>query len=636
MDLVLFFLIFSGFNFLGELICRSWNPYFAEPFEALVFQTIFGLIGVSLLTTLLAFLGLIYPQTGWIILSLIFLISGIKVVSGAKSLFQLGTSIPHRLSIELNRKDWFNLFNLGILFVLVFLALTLAQTPPIRTDSLVYHLAIPKAYLENHGIINLPNNIYSFFPLLFEMLFLFCMTFGREALPQLAGLGITLLLLCALILFIKQHFSTRYLALTPVLFFTVPTFFEVSTTAYIDIGVGALIFFSFYSWDRWRNSKLDIWFWFMVIFAASAWAAKLTALIVLPLVFLGIALEGRNRKNSIWVLKKLLCFSVVVFLFILPWWGKNYYYSGNPFVPLFMEVLGGADKINWDPERALLMDQYVKMFGMGRGFLDMMMLPINLTFFSEKNSLKFDGQIGILYFLLLPSLIWVWKKRSSITIPIFTIFTILMAFWFIYFQYARFLALAFPFLTILLIYGLELMSGKHSKLFNVAGPAWQNSILLIICVATLFNLSQISKEWNRISPLKYLIGLETRDQFLDRHLPPYAIYQAMNTKLPPEAKVLLIFARNYGYLAEREFISDSVYEAHTMQKIMTSQNSPEGIINQLKTRGITHLIFDNNFVFGDTPAFSIDQQMLMKDFLNDRSKLIDNKNGFYLYSFMVD
>ena len=458
MELALFFLIFSGFYFLGDHFCRLLSPDFAEPAEAFVIKTISGLIGISLLTTILAFMGLIYPSSGWVILLLIFLSSGKKVIRSVQSLFHLFKSAPDLLSFEYNRRDWFHLFNLAILFVLIFLALTLAQTPPIRIDSLVYHLAIPKAYLENHGVLNLPNNIYSFFPLFFEMLFLFCMTFGGEALPQLAGLGFTLLLLCGLVLFIKHHFTTRYLALTPILFFTVPTFFEVSTTAYIDVGVGGLIFFTFYSWDRWRNTKQDGWFWFMVIFAASAWAAKLTAFIVLPLVFLGIALEGRKHKNSLWVVKKLILFAIMVFLFILPWWGKNYYYSGNPFVPLFMDVLGGSDKVNWDPDRARLMDQYVKMFGMGRGILDLLMLPINLTFFSEKNNLKFDGQIGVLYFLLLPGLLWAWKKRSSFTVPMIITFVILMAFWFIYFQYVRFLALAFPFLTILSIYGLEVMS----------------------------------------------------------------------------------------------------------------------------------------------------------------------------------
>lgn len=636
MDLAIIFLIFAAFYFLGEQICRPRALVFAEPMEAFVFRTAIGLVCISLATTALAFLGLIYPLTGWIMLGLIYSICGKRVFQRSQALLQSAVSLRGQRKIEFKKDDWFGLFNLSVIFVLLFLALTLAQAPPVRTDSLVYHLAIPKAFLEQHGIVNLPNNIYSFFPLMFEMLYLFCMTFGREALPQLAGLGMTLLLLGALTLFVKRHFSTRYLALTPVLFFSAPTFFEVSTTAYIDAGVGGFIFLSYYSWERWRNSRLETWFWFMIVFAASAWAAKLTAFIVLPLVFLGIALEGKDRDDSGRVLKRLLIFAGVVFLFIIPWWARNYYYSGNPFVPLFMQALGGADRINWDPQRAYMMDTYVKMFGMGRGITDLLMLPVNLTFFSEKNSLKFDGQIGVLYFALLPGLVWVWKKRSRLINSLLVLFSVMMIFWFIYFQYVRFLTLAFPFLTILLVYGLELMTGNASGLSSRPAPVWQKSFLILIAGAVLFNLSLIAKEWNRLAPLKFLAGLESRDQYLERHLPAYPIYRAMNRKLPSDAKVLFVYARNYGYLAEREFISDSVYEAHTLQKIMQKEKSADGILRQLRELGVTHLMFDNDFVFGENPSFPPGQQAVLQTVLNSKARLAENKNGFYLYSFMID
>ena len=636
MDLAIFFIIFAGFYFFGERVCRLWRPVFAGPMEACVFCVALGLVGVSLATTALAFLGLIYPITGWVALGLIFLVCGQSVVQRLRALMQFCGSFRSRRLGETKPGDWFAVFNLGVVCVLLFMALALAQAPPVRVDSLVYHLAIPKAYLENHGIVNLPNNMYSFFPLMLEMLFLFCMTFGREALPQLAGLGMTLVLLAAMTLFVKRHFSTRYLALTPVLFLSVPTFFEVSVTAYIDVAVGGFIFLSYYSWDRWRDSKQEAWFWFMLVFAASAWAAKLTAFIVLPLVFLAIALAGKDRDDSVWAVKKLLIFAGVFFLFILPWWAKNYHFSGNPFAPLFMQALGGADRINWDPERAYLMDAYVKNFGMGRGFADLLKLPFNLTFFSAKNSYKFDGQIGVLYLALLPGLAWVWRKRPSVTGPLFIVFSVLMIFWFIYFQYARFLALAFPFLTILCVYGLELMTGNPSAHSDRPAPVWRQGFLILLAGATLFNLSIIAKEWNRLAPLNFLAGLESRDQYLERHLPPYPVYRAMDEKLPADAKVLFVYARNYGYLAARDFIGDSVFEAHTLQKIMQNDNSIEGVLRQFKDLGVTHLMFDNNFVFGEDAAFPPDQQAVLKETLNSRARLIENKNGFYLYGFMVD
>jgi len=79
-----------------------------------------------------------------------------------------------------------------------------------------------------------------------------------------------------------------------------------------------------------------------------------------------------------------------------------------------------------------------------------------------------------------------------------------------------------------------------------------------------------------------------------------------------------------------------VFEAHTLQKILENDRSVEGILRQLKELGITHLMFDNNFVFGEDPAFTPDQQAALKAMLSSRARLVENKNEFYLYSFMVD
>lgn len=43
--------------------------------------------------------------------------------------------------------------------------------PPTILDALVYHLALPKAYVRAHALVDAPGNIYSFFPQNTEMLF---------------------------------------------------------------------------------------------------------------------------------------------------------------------------------------------------------------------------------------------------------------------------------------------------------------------------------------------------------------------------------------------------------------------------------------------------------------------------------
>ncbi len=635
MSLLILLLIFLGFYLLGDRIVCCLRPTFATPLESFLIKTALGLVGTALVTTGLAFVGGIYPATGWTLLGLIALGSLKKIgaltqqarawrPTGPKS----GSAGPH-----------FMIFNSSVLVILGLLALTLALAPAIRTDALVYHLAIPKAYLENHGFINLPNNMYSFFPLLFEMVYLFAMTFGSEALPALVGLGMAGLLLAALAHYYQVGLAAssglpgRYGLWVAVLFFSVPTFWEISASAYIDIALAGFVFFTFYSWDRWRLTRERPWFLFMAVFAASAWATKLTAFIVIPLVVLGIALVDRRDNNARATAVKILAFLGIVFCFMVPWWARNFFISGNPFVPLFMQVLGGADRINWDAERMMMMDQYVKSFGMGRGLGDFLRLPYNLTFHSQPHSLRFDGTLGLATLVLLPAVLGLWKTRSATVRALGAAFGVMLLFWFIYFQYIRFLAPAFTLLALLLVCGWE--SGMRRPAEGTV-PVWKKATPFLVAVAVIYNLSVITETWSHKGPLKYLSGQETRDQYLSRHTPRYPLYQAMNQKLAPTAKVFFVYMRNLGYLAERDFISDSVYETHTLQKMLTQDPSPGGLLDQMKRLGATHIMFDFNFVFGLDSGFSPEEREALKNFFNTHARLVEGKNPFFLYAFVLD
>ena len=634
MDLFLFTIFFLTFFLAGETLASFWKPVYSHFLERLVFHTLLGLVAVALLTTALAFAGGIYPATGWILV-------GVIVLGSFKTwphLWQVASAFRPWLG-NLFGKDspyrGFQGFNILILAVLVTLAFILALAPPVKIDALVYHLAIPKAYLEHHGIVNLPNNMYSFFPLLFDMVFLFAMTFGVESLPALCGLGMTFLLLMGLGVYFRQYLSPRLAWFVPVLFFSTPTFFEISASAYIDLALAGFIFFTFYAWDRWRETRLPFWFFYMVLFAGAAWSTKLTGLIILPLVVLGITLEGKKDNNPARVLKHIAIFSGIVFLFMAPWWLRNYLYSGNPFLPLLMQFLGGADRVNWDPNRAAMFDFYVKQFGMGRGFWEALLLPYNLTFHSEPHSLKFDGQIGIAFFMLIPALIvGLWKPRSSRWIPLAVVFTVLIFFWFVYFQYVRFLAPAFTVLALLCVAGL----GKITRPKSDGGstPHWMSQILLgVVACGILFNVNLIRESWQKKAPGKYVTGEETRDQYLTRNIPRYPMYQAMN-QLDPKAKVLMVYMGNLGYLAERPFHSDSVFEAHTLQTLLEQDISPDGLRNQLKSMGFTHLMFDRNYVFGRESAFTPDHQTRLNGFLNHHAQLLKQKDNYFLVQLVLD
>jgi hypothetical protein len=632
MDLLIFTIIFLAFFLAGETLASLWKPVYTHFLERLVFHTLLGLVAVALMTTALAFAGAIYPVTGWIVVGVIFLGS----FNSWPSLLREGSALRPTLGNFWNEErpdPLFHKFNVYILSALVILALILALAPPIKTDALVYHLAIPKTYLEHHGIVNLPNSMYSFFPLLFEMVFLFAMTFGVESLPALCGLGMAFLLLLGLGVYFHQYLSTRLAWFVPVLFFSTPTFFEISASAYIDLALAGFMFFTFYAWDRWRKTRLPFWFFYMALFAGAAWATKLTGLIVLPLVALGIALEGRKDNNPARVLKHIVIFSGIVFLFMAPWWIRNYQYSGNPFLPLLMQFLGGEDRVNWDFTRAMQFNDYVKLFGMGRGLMEFVLLPYNLTFHAQPHTLKFDGQIGIVFFMLIPALIaGLWRPRPPRWVALSVCFAALICFWFVYFQYVRFLTPAFTVLTLLGVAGLE----KITRPTPGSPPRRLGRILLgVAACGVLFNLYLIWDVWHEKAPMKYVAGKETRDQYLTRNIPRYPMYQAMN-QLDPESKVLLVYMRNLGYLAERPFHSDSVFEAHTLQTLLAQDASPGGLRRQLQSLGISHLMLDRNYVFGREAAFPPDHQVALNRFLKNHTQALKQMDRFFLYRLVLD
>ena len=79
MSLAIFLLIFLAFYLLGDRMVSWMRPQFSTPLESFLIKTALGLVGVALVTTGLAFLGGIYPATGWTLLGLIALISLNKI-----------------------------------------------------------------------------------------------------------------------------------------------------------------------------------------------------------------------------------------------------------------------------------------------------------------------------------------------------------------------------------------------------------------------------------------------------------------------------------------------------------------------------------------------------------------------------
>ena len=623
MDFALFLLIFLAFHNSGQLLSNKiCGLKFSSPGEAVLFSTALGSIVFSGIMTVFVFSGWINSAVCWSLL-VVFPVLGWKNLSHFKKLSKIFNS-PISQPAEDGELRGLTQSFLGLLALL---AIGSAFAPAFANDALVNHLAVPKAFLQTGGLVNLPNNIYSFFPQQIEMLYLFALALGSDSLAQLTGLGIVFLLLFALWQYSKENIHKNYAWLTPLIFISTPTFFSVASSAYVDLQAAAYVFLAFYSWQNGCDQKQPRWFFLMTLFAGAAIASNLTTIIILPLAFLGLAWYGRTYKNLKQTINQCLIMTLGTLLILSPWLLRNYFFTGNPVAPFFMNIFGGENAMNWDVIRSQMQLQYYSSIGMGHSFLDFLSLPINLTFFSEPHSLKFEGQIGILYLLLSPALFGLDRK----SIPLAIVFSVLLIFWFMQAQYIRLLAPAFAFLSVLLVAGLAHLF-QNTKI----GKKEQLFLTSILALGLLFNTSLIMKEWFRIDPLSYILKKESRAQYLTRQVRAFPSYQDANEMLTEKDKVLLIYMGNLGYLMDRPFFSDTFFEDHTLTKIIDKGVYAADILNRLKIQGITHVLFNYHYIFGENSVLTLGERAIFKNLLKKHGEQLSSKNGFLLYRFMLD
>ena len=71
-----------------------------------------------------------------------------------------------------------------LILLLIFCVGFLAAVPPTSRDALTHHLAIPKIYIQQGGMIELPHIPHSYYPMNLDLLYLIPLYFGNDILPK--------------------------------------------------------------------------------------------------------------------------------------------------------------------------------------------------------------------------------------------------------------------------------------------------------------------------------------------------------------------------------------------------------------------------------------------------------------------
>lgn len=595
----------------GYIILNKTKIAFSRTSEKFFYSLGMGLAVMAYTVFILGVLQAIYP-------AVIYALAVIFALIGLPRCIRLGKQIP-------GSGAWApqtGLERLACLILLICLSTLFLHvlTPEIGKDALIYHLAVPKLFIEHHGFYFIEGNIFANYPLFGEMLYIVGLILQGDILAKGIPFILLLFILLGMGLFIRRRIgkdSFPYLAM--LILISVPSVFITAHMAYNDFFVTYYCLGAVFAFISWSEQNDRGWLILCGLFSGLAVACKYTALLLPFLGALGVLWSARSRKlHTKEAAQNISMYLIFLVLAGSPFYIKNWVITGNPVYPFLFSIFGGA---GWEPGQARLYDLFVHTLGMGKEPLDYLLLPWNVSLRAKMDSLQFDGILGPVFLILLPFVFGLRKPGRPIAI-ILVYCACTLLFWAFSAQQIRYLIPVLPFLSILTVFILSYYRDRKGI----------SAILIILISASLmFNFYYAARDFLKIRPLGVVFGLESRDDFLKRSIPSYGMYSYVNRQLPPNAKVFLIYMKNYGFLCNRDFYSDAMFESYTLQKILSSSRNLQEIREALKKMGFTHIMYDANYVTGDWSTLSSEEKSLFASFQSAYLTYVTGDKSYLLY-----
>lgn len=470
----------------------------------------------------------------------------------------------------------------------VALGFFLVWIPITYYDSLVYHLALPMAYVQAHAWVGLPQLIYSAFPQAVEMLWTLALLVGQDSVVNLLGWFTYLALLIATIAYAKRFFDLSVGMLAAAWLAWMPALLFLSSGGYIDVALALFSFMAFYAACLWTTTGSSSLLIASGLLAGWAIGSKYTGAVPAGLIALFILRHAwtHAKKKTPDFARPVLYFFGALVLTAGPWGVKNIHYVGNPVFPFLREW--GLQNLNpWMKEAAggyfygiteyyrralwelpaVIWEAAVNGIGFGRG-IDVL------------------GDFGWIPLIgLLPTL-WLCRKRSPI-IRLFLVFSLgFFLPWATSHPVLRFLLPLAPFLALLSAYGwvhgVRPLATPARWTFRVfLGSFLLSGLFLFLYVMNLF------------SPIAVAIGIESAPAFLTRQLDYYAAATFVNSRLPQDSH-LYVFGDQRSYYYQRKIWVSPAFSRNPLMEWANTAAAPADLTNRLKAEGITHLLVNRN------------------------------------------
>lgn len=587
------------------------------------------------------------------------------------------------------RPSRFNFPSRGViiyLLIVLSLALIIALLPPTSWDGLFYHLKGPKLYLEVGRIVGNIDIPHLSFPALFEMLFTLAMGLRGDVAAKLLHFSFIFWLMALVYLTSRDWFtatehteeeekisqiSVAKNGWTAVLIFiSMPMVLNLGAQAYNDLPLAFYQVAALVALLRWRQAEQSGWLSLSGVLAGLAMGLKYTSFVA-PLVLAGavvwhvwdkenqrlLAVAGlltepqsgtarrpataNNASSPLHLytsvlkiaFKPLIILTLATTLVALPWYLKNWAFTGNPVYPF---VFGGPF---WDDFRA----GAYSGTGTGLGFDPIALLRLPHDLILGLNDASQDGQPGPLFLIFLPAALVYgfsqWKKSGGVERP-FNLLLIFVLAQYIFWVFgvifsaglwqSRLLLPAFVALSPVIAWIFDDLARWDHPQFSL-----RRFVRLVIILALALNLVGQLLHWLPGMPLSYVAGSATRDDILTHWLGShYVAMQGINEQTPPDAVVVFLYEPR-SYYCDRDCRPDSILD--TFAHLEYLHNDATGIAQAWHSEGVMHvLLFETGYEFvreQQMDWISPQNTHLMDELATGHLQLIADWGDYQLYEF---
>lgn len=474
----------------------------------------------------------------------------------------------------------------------------LAISPAVSWDAGVYHLTVPKLWVEQGGFRTIPFNVYSNWPLNAELLFALAMVAYDYVLAKLVHFGFGLLTLWAIYRGCRggrMGKATGWIAMA--LFLANPVVAFEFHVAYVDLAHAFFMVAGFLWMTRALDRRQDAPQALLLAGLCGGVMAGLKLNGIVGAVVLGtlylphLLVAQRTGELAAAVRDFGRRFVLPVAAFWVPWLIKSAAATGNPIYPL---LFGGP---YWSPALADALQGWHQGMGMGREPLDYLLLPFKVILGGGEGYSRFDGAVGAFWIVLLPLALWAARgratpRRSRVRRALWVAGLYFLA-WALSSQQMR---LLIPILPLLAIAAATAIGDFGDRL---ASRRWRPLVRRLAVVASLALAAWYGSEASPgVSRGRYLAAAgKSLNRYLEaqgdlKQTAVHPVYRFIDRELPADARLLLLNT-GQGFFVEREFIADSFFEASQIADWLGPAGSVEALRELLAEEGITHLLVEH-------------------------------------------